>query len=577
MPFRRILTALGVSVLTTLAVLPFFGTSAGAAAANVSIDSTLHPSELHVAPGTTVTWTNNDSNRHRMRSTSGPSSFDVDLSAGKSGSYTFSSVGTWDYRDDRNQSNTAYVGKVVVETTATGSSGSGSGGSTGGSTGGSPPPAPAPASGTVTIANHAYSPNALSVKAGGVVTWNNQDASHTVTSDSGAFDSGVFKNGQSWNFTFANPGTYPYHCDLHPDMKGTITVPAADGSTPPPPPPPPPSSGGGSTPPPSGGTGGTGGSTGGVAQPSSHAVSIVDYSFNPQAISITAGDTVQWTNNGKAAHTVTANDSSFDSGKVASGASFSRTFGSTGTFVYACQFHPDMVGTITVGAAGSPPPPPAAVPAVGAVTGGLSHGSGSGSSAGASSGPGHVNSNVSVEDYDFAPGTITVPAGTQVHWSWTGKAPHTVTADNGSFDSDIQMQGAEYKHTFATPGTFTYHCNIHPDMKGTVNVTNAPAGTTASAGDDGVSGGKGGSSASASGSSGSGAGSGSGGSHGSGKGKGAGSESGGLNASNAAFSHRYAGTLAPIGAGLALGLAWLGLMTVRSTMVRRRRSTQVLA
>ena len=549
MAFRRILTALGVSVLTTLGFLPIFGSIAGAATANVTIDSTLHPSELHVAPGTTVTWTNNDSTRHRMRSTAGPSGFDIDLNAGQSGSYTFSSVGTWDYHDDRNQSNAAYVGKVVVETTATGSSGSGS-------TGGSPAPAPPPpASGTVTIANHAYSPSAFSVQAGGVVTWNNQDTSHTVTSDTGAFDSGVFKSGQSWSFTFAGPGTYPYHCDLHPDMKGTITVPAADGSTPPPPPP----SGGGTTPPPAGGTGGSG-STGGVASPSTSGVTIVDYAFSPQAISITAGDTVQWTNSGQAAHTVSANDGSFDSGKVASGSRFSHTFASPGSFVYSCQFHPDMVGTVTVGAAGSPPPPPA--PAVGAVGGSLSHASGS--SAGAASGPGHVNSNVSVEDYDFAPGGITVPAGTQVHWSWTGKAPHTVTADNGSFDSNIQMQGAEFKHTFTTPGTFAYHCNIHPDMKGTVTVTDAPAGTTVSAGDDGVSGGQSAASAGA-------ANSGSGGSPGSGSGKGSGTKAGDLNAANAAFSHRYAGTLAPITAGLALGLAWLGLVTLRSALVRRRR------
>jgi plastocyanin len=56
----------------------------------------------------------------------------------------------------------------------------------------------------------------------------NQDgASHTVVSDTGspaAFSSDSLSTGASYRFTFALPGTYPYHCSIHPSMKGTIIV-----------------------------------------------------------------------------------------------------------------------------------------------------------------------------------------------------------------------------------------------------------------------------------------------------------------------------------------------------------------
>jgi len=57
------------------------------------------------------------------------------------------------------------------------------------------------------------------------VTWINEDVvSHSVTSDTGLFDSGVLGPKQEWSFTFSSPGSYAYHCSLHPWMKGLITV-----------------------------------------------------------------------------------------------------------------------------------------------------------------------------------------------------------------------------------------------------------------------------------------------------------------------------------------------------------------
>jgi LPXTG-motif cell wall-anchored protein len=100
-----------------------------------------------------------------------------------------------------------------------------------------------------------------------------------------------------------------------------------------------------------------------------HSVSIVGLSFSPRTLTVQAGDTVVWTNNSGLAHTVTADDSSFDSGTLSPGQAFSHTFSSGGTVAYHCRFHGaaggiGMAGTIVVQAA--PPPttaPPVTTPA----------------------------------------------------------------------------------------------------------------------------------------------------------------------------------------------------------------------
>lgn len=74
--------------------------------------------------------------------------------------------------------------------------------------------------------------------------------------------------------------------------------------------------------------------------------------------------------------------------------------------------------------------------------------------------------------YLFEPATITVSKGTKVVWTNSSDAPHTVTGDNNSFGSkDIFNENQTYSATFNTAGTFTYHCEVHPYMKGTVTVT----------------------------------------------------------------------------------------------------------
>ena len=58
------------------------------------------------------------------------------------------------------------------------------------------------------------------------VVWTNNDSvGHTITADQGAGPaSGVINHGETYAFTFNTPGTFSYHCSIHPSMKGTVIV-----------------------------------------------------------------------------------------------------------------------------------------------------------------------------------------------------------------------------------------------------------------------------------------------------------------------------------------------------------------
>jgi plastocyanin len=80
-------------------------------------------------------------------------------------------------------------------------------------------------SGKVEIVDFAYSPQTVTVAAGGKVTWRNEDADdHTVTLDDGSFDSGDIAEGKLKSESFKSPGTFTYHCEIHPEMTGTVEV-----------------------------------------------------------------------------------------------------------------------------------------------------------------------------------------------------------------------------------------------------------------------------------------------------------------------------------------------------------------
>lgn len=82
------------------------------------------------------------------------------------------------------------------------------------------------------------------------------------------------------------------------------------------------------------------------------------------------------------------------------------------------------------------------------------------------------------------PATITVKPGATVTWTNRDGVSHTVTADGGqaqSFDSNTIAPNGAFSVTFAKAGTYSYHCNIHASMHGTVVVGDQPAGTSAPA------------------------------------------------------------------------------------------------
>jgi plastocyanin len=85
-----------------------------------------------------------------------------------------------------------------------------------------------------------------------------------------------------------------------------------------------------------------------------------------------------------------------------------------------------------------------------------------------------MTTQVSIQDFFFSPANVSVPAGTTVTWVNEGSVPHTVTSDDGQFDSGVLMPGDSYTVKFNGQGTITYHCAIHPSMRGSVTVGTPP-------------------------------------------------------------------------------------------------------
>ncbi len=177
-----------------------------------------------------------------------------------------------------------------------------------------------------------YAPDKITVVIGvnASVTWTNKDtAAHTVTSTSvptgaSTFDSGNMNAGQTFTYNFTQPGTYQYHCSYHSWMTGTVVVLK-------------------------------GVSTVKVSIPSGASNPSNPPGYAPDKITLVIGlnNTVTWSNDDSAAHTVTSSSvpsgaTSFNSGNLNAGQSFSYTFTVPGTYQYGCSYHSWMVGTVTV-------------------------------------------------------------------------------------------------------------------------------------------------------------------------------------------------------------------------------------
>jgi LPXTG-motif cell wall-anchored protein len=92
---------------------------------------------------------------------------------------------------------------------------------------------------------------------------------------------------------------------------------------------------------------------------------------------------------------------------------------------------------------------------------------------------------VTIGDFRFGPGSVTVDVGDTVTWTNRGKTEHTATGDG--FDTGTLAQGQSGSHTFGSAGSFAYICTPHPFMEGTVRVVAASGGGGGDGGDGGGS------------------------------------------------------------------------------------------
>jgi plastocyanin len=184
--------------------------------------------------------------------------------------------------------------------------------------------------------------------------------------------------------------------------------------------------------------------------------SIVNFQYQPAEREVPVGTTITWTNTSDRPHTVTDRGGTFDTNPIAPKTSGSVTFTVPGTYHYFCRINPSrMNGIITV----------------------------TGDTAQANANRVEAIDPAPTFDNErlrFVPDNLTVKAGSTLVFANVGGKPHSLTADDGSFDTGIVTPGAEGGRfagtnasvTLAKPGTFTFHCDVHPQaMTGTLTVT----------------------------------------------------------------------------------------------------------
>jgi plastocyanin len=186
---------------------------------------------------------------------------------------------------------------------------------------------------------------------------------------------------------------------------------------------------------------------------------IVDFDFAPRTLEVEVGTSVSWSNTGARPHTATDRGGSFDTKPISPGASAKVTFSTPGTYFYFCRINPSKMNGVVVVKPGAQPSKTVRVQAVD---------------------PGATGDRLR-----FDPPELSVPAGTTLLVANVGGKPHSLTADDGSFDSGIvdpgpeggRFAGKNASLTLTKPGTFGFHCEIHPAaMKGVVTVTGDAAG-----------------------------------------------------------------------------------------------------
>ena len=354
-------------------------------------------------------------------------------------------------------------------------------------------PEVAPVPGAFNVDIKDFTHQDIKVPVGTTVAWTNRDpVRHTTTEDSDPeiWDSKSLEAGESFRFTFTEPGIFNYFCAIHPTMRATVTVTSEPTPT--------------MTPTREAAPSSETESSATVAPPVATAdanLEIVDFSH--QSLTVAAGTTVTWANAGATIHTTTSNGDIWDSGVLESGQTFNFTFTEAGSFAYFCAIHPSMKATITVtgppGAQSAPTtaaaptsapmPTSTATPRTDSMPTPKAAGTHtpeaqptSAPAPQAEQGPPTANANMR----DFKHQDLTVPVGTTVVWTNRDAVQHTVTSgspsdpdpgslfDSGADIADWVVQEEKYSHLFNEAGVFPYYCRVHGgSMSGTVTVTAA--------------------------------------------------------------------------------------------------------
>jgi len=197
-----------------------------------------------------------------------------------------------------------------------------------------------------------------------------------------------------------------------------------------------------------------------AAQPRASAdAKIVDFGFEPGKLTVDVGTTVKWTNTGARPHTATDRGGTFDTRPIAPNGTASVVFSTPGVYSYFCRINPKKMNGVVVVRQGETRARALRVQALD---------------------PSFVGGSA----FKFDPASLTVPTGSTILFANVGGRPHTLTADDKSFDTGVVSPGAEGGRfaghnatiTLTRPGTFGFHCEIHPDrMEGVFRVVGAAA------------------------------------------------------------------------------------------------------
>jgi plastocyanin len=182
-----------------------------------------------------------------------------------------------------------------------------------------------------------------------------------------------------------------------------------------------------------------------VASAATVSIRITDH-LSPAELTVPAGATIRFVNADNERHRMRSQSgpAEFDSHNLEPGRSYSMKLTAKGTYTYLDERKDDDAryhGRIVVG---------------GEISGG-----------GSSKGPAPASSpSVSMAGRAFSPSTVTIAAGGSVTFRNDDDRGHTVTANDGAFNSGTIDEGGSWKRTFKQAGTFSYLCAIHPEMTG---------------------------------------------------------------------------------------------------------------